>query len=397
MELSHDEEQRRLRDAAKCDRCKKIWATYSNQFCNRHKVQNWKLRGKNTPEVVTPSSESGSNPNLNHAIDLPIHDLGTSNDPNVDNPSSLEYLTSSRESLPNSKGRFDSPESIARDLGMSDDQIRRALKVLGIRVPPRFASFQHNAGGGSWSDITSNKDEHDVEVAANRQKYDLAQFEDQTFKDVSIASEFGTSFKFASFTRCLFERVDFQEVNLSASRFLESRFVECTFTRTVLFNCVFESSALMDCQFEWARLEGANFKGSLVASNFRNARLIDASFCDAILTSSNLRGSLLVGVNFDNADLRGAIFDRANTQAARLERATFDFGQFTQDQVTKSRTPRLQIDSQQRQHLNEDGTAKKSFLSLNEANQAATRLQAEGDLGVKAYQCKICRNYHIAH
>lgn len=397
MELSSDEEQRRLRDAAKCDRCKKIWATYSNQFCNRHKVRNWRLREINEPEVVAPSVKSPHNPDFSDTTDLPIHGLGTSNDPNVNNSNSLEYLLSSTEGLPNSKSRFDSPEAIARDLGMSDEQIRRALKVLGIRVPPRFASFQHNAGGGSWSDVTSSEDEHDAEVATNRQKYDLAQFENQTFKDVSIASEFGDSFKFASFIRCVFERVDFQEVNLSAARFLNSRLVECTFTRTVLFNCVFENSAVTDCQFEWARLEGANFNGSSVASNFRNARLIDASFCDAVLTSSNFRGSLLVGVNFDNADLRGAIFDRANTQAARLEGATFHSHQFTQDQITKSRTPRLQIDSQHRQHLNEDGTSKRSFLSFSEANQAATRLQNQGDLGVKAYLCKICWNYHIAH
>jgi len=40
--LTKEQDQARLKDAASCTKCKQIWQTYSNSFCNAHSVSGWK-------------------------------------------------------------------------------------------------------------------------------------------------------------------------------------------------------------------------------------------------------------------------------------------------------------------------------------------------------------------
>lgn len=414
MELTREEEQRRLRDAAKCEKCKKIWASYSNRFCSQHQERNWKLREQRNLSEIHPLStpQSSNDPQSKLSSSQPyaqLDDKPSVSDQNL-SATSTETLTNQSDT----GSRLDSPEALARDLGISDDQVRRALQVLGIKVPRKFASFQHNAGGVPMSDADRARIGRELspgwtapqpempptkpeESTTTAKTFDLARFEDQEFQGISIATEFGKFMRYATFNRCTLKNVDFRDVDLSATKFYDSRLENCVFSASALSNSAFENSTVLRCQFNWARLEGASFKGSEVSSNFMNARLIDAEFHETRLRGSDLSGSLLIGAKFDGADARGANFARANTQAARLENASFDSGQLTSFQVQSSKTPRQRIDSYQRQHLNEDGSEKRVYLSLDDATLAAARMQELGDRGMQAYECDICRKFHIAH
>lgn len=407
MELTRDEEQRRLRDAAKCEKCKNIWASYSNQFCGRHQERNWKLReqrglSENHPSSTPPSSNDSESKLSASEPHAQLNDRLSASTQNLPE-TSTEPVTKQ----PNAGSRLNSPEALARDLGISDDQVRRALQVLGIKVPRKFASFQHNAGGVPMSDADRARIGQELSPGwtaaepevptATPGTFDLTRFEDQQFQKISIATEFGKFMRSATFHRCTLKDVDFRDVDLSATKFHDSRLENCIFSDSALSNSAFENSIVLQCQFDWARLEGASFKGSEVSSNFMNARLIDAEFQEARLRGSDLSGALLIGAKFDGADIRGANLVRANTQAARLENAIFDSGQLTSLQIDSSKTPRQRIDPYQRQHLNVDGTGKRVYLSLDEATLAAARMQELGDHGMNAYECDICRNFHIAH
>lgn len=414
MELTREEEQRRLRDASKCEKCKKIWASYSNRFCSRHQERNWKLREQRDLSETHPLSTPRNSNDLQSkpSSSEPRDQLDDQPSPSAQNlpATSTEPVTNQSDT----GSRLHSPEALARDLGISDDQVRRALQVLGIKVPRKFASFQHNAGGVPMSDadrarigrelspgwtapqpkIPTTKPEESTTIA---NAFDLARFEDQEFQEISIATEFGKFMRYATFNRCTLKNVDFRDVDLSATKFHDSRLENCVFSASALSNSAFENSMVLKCQFDWARLEGASFKGSEVSSNFMNARLIDAEFLETRLRGSDLSGSLLVGAKFDGADARGANFARANTQAARLENMIYDTGQLTSFQIQSSKTPRQRIDSYLRQHLNEDGSKKRVYLSLDDATLAAARMQDLGDRGMQAYECDICRKFHIAH
>lgn len=414
MELTREEEQRRLRDAAKCEKCKKIWASYSNRFCSRHQERNWKLREQRGLSENHPLSTPQNSNDLQSKLSTSEPRAQLDDKLSVSAQNLPETSTEPVTNQLDIGSRLDSPEALARDLGISDDQVRRALQVLGIKVPRKFASFQHNAGGMPMSDTDRARIGRELspgwtapqpempttklkESTTTAKTFDLARFEDQEFQEISIATEFGKFMRYATFNRCTLKNVDFRDVDLSATKFRDSRLENCKFSASALSNSAFENSMVLNCQFDWARLEGASFKGSEVSSNFMNARLIDAEFHETRLRGSDLRGSLLIGATFDGADIRGANFERANTQAARLENAIFDSAQLTNFQIQSSKTPRQRIDSYQRQHLNEDGSEKRVYLSLDDATLAAVRMQELGDRDMSAYECDICRNFHIAH
>lgn len=68
--LTKEQDQARLRDAATCLACKRIWARYSNDFCSAHSVSGWKaaLAKPKSSEIATPSKKVASQTRLKQTV-----------------------------------------------------------------------------------------------------------------------------------------------------------------------------------------------------------------------------------------------------------------------------------------------------------------------------------------
>jgi hypothetical protein len=68
--LTKEQDQARLRDAATCLMCKRIWATFSNDFCGAHSVTGWKagLDNPKSSDTVPPNRTVASRARTKQAI-----------------------------------------------------------------------------------------------------------------------------------------------------------------------------------------------------------------------------------------------------------------------------------------------------------------------------------------
>ena len=404
-DITHTENQERLKAAARCAKCKEIWATFSNRFCSTHSVAAW-LATVRQPVVLTTS--------------VPISG-------EIEN----QILHTDKTVL---------LEESRLDLGMSREQISLALRLLGIvpildtgvaririsddrtlrnefqsvrrpterKSPPLPASETRTTVPQSQprpaSDFRSTVPRTAVPRPPSRRKFVLptttncerANFDGHELHDLKKGDFSGYSFAGASFRNCLISNTTFDEMNLSKVRFTNSVLRNCRFRRADLSKTKLDSVTIEDCDFYGARLVRSTFTRSKVRAKFVRIFAHEADFSSVEFGPSDFSEAHLQGSTFADANLLAARFTRADLKWVCIDRAKFEQAQFLDEQIEAMVAPREAVSVLDRHHLKSDGTRKKPF-SKRSADLAIRHLRSLGDRNAAAYKCPTCGMWHIGH
>jgi len=404
-DLTHAENQERLKAAARCTKCKEIWATYSNRFCSTHSVATWLATVRQPVALSIPEPVSGK-------IETQIL--------HTDKTVLLE------------KTRL--------DLGMSREQISLALRLLGIvpildtgaaririsddrvlrnefqsvrhpterKSPPRPASQSHATVPQSQPrpapETRSTVPRTAVPRQPARRKFvlptttncEMANFDGHELDGLKKADFSGYSFVGASFRNCLISNTSFDEMNLSKVRFTNSVLRNCRFRRADLSKTKLDSATIEDCDFYGARLVRSTFSRSKVQAKFVRIFAHEADFRSVEFGPSDFFEANLQGSTFANAILLAARFTRSDLKWVCIDRAKFDQAQFSDEQIEAMVAPREAVTVLDRHHLNSDGRPKRRF-SQDAASRVVKQQQSRGDRNATAYKCPTCGMWHIGH
>lgn len=404
-ELTHAQNQERLKEAARCARCKEIWSNYSNRFCSIHTVSAWAAKAK-VPETL-PSTESG----ITSIVD---RILGTEKTVLLEE-TRLE-LGLSREQLSLALrllGIVPILDTGAARIRISDDRVLRnefqsVQRPTDRKSPPRPASetrttvLQSQPRPASHSRATVPRTA--IPRQPSRRKFVLptvtncerANFDGQELDGLRKADLSDYSFAGASFRNCLISNTSFDGMNLSKVRFTNSVLRNCRFRRTDLSKTKFDSSTIEDCDFYGARLVKSTFSRSKVCAKFVRVFALEADFSSVEFGPSDFSEAHLQGSTFSNANLLAASFTRADLKWVCIDRAEFEQAQFSDEQIEAMVAPREAVTVLNRHHLNADGKPKKAF-SEHSAGLAISDLHSRGDHNAAAYKCPTCGMWHIGH
>ena len=358
--LTHEEDQARLNSAGVCAKCKKIWARFSDNFCEEHSPKGWRKSATKDfvqlqlliEEVRTDREEMRR---VCHVLGVAIAYVGGVPKVSPTDESRIRDEFRLRETLrPQAKQAHDAPRS------NSDD-----------RIPLRLPAT------GNFDFLNFNN------MHLERRTY-LEQKSNQVFS--------GRSFVQCSFRNCHLEEVDFSGSDLSGADFSDSHLFGCRFDRATLDGGKFDHAVISAGSFREATIKQASFSRSIASADFSVANLTLTSFVGSVLKGSDFSQAQLVHCDFSGADLRNASFREAHIDGLLLKDARYEPVQLS------GPSPNTIVESPYlRQHYNSDGLGKISYASRTAAAAAALSLQATENRKVNHYECRLCRKWHIGH
>lgn len=393
-ELTNSEDQSRLAGAARCSKCKKIWATYSNRFCSVHSKVGWLVLVEKGKVLQTDQ-------------DLPIEAKTAPN-----------FIFQEEKTVV--------LEEIRIELGLSREQLRLVLKMLNIvprldtgsarirdtdemKLREEFTPVRHPQLKGPTASqprpitkpITRKasptaKRGRTKFVLPSLKNCEMANFDRHEIEDLTRADFSGYSFIGASFRNCVITNVRFDRMNLHKVRFTNSILKNCRFHRTDLSKAKFDSSTIEDCDFYGARLKDSTFRKAKIHASFVQVYAVNADFGFAEFESCDFEEAKLENANFESADVQLASFTSADLKWANLSLAKLNQSQFSDEQIESSVAPQSNTNTLDRHHLKADGTPKKP-LSAQSAELVLARHHSLGDRNASTYKCPSCGMWHIGH
>lgn len=398
-ELTNSEDQSRLSGAARCSKCKKIWATYSNRFCSVHSKVGWLVLVEKGKVLQTDQV-------------LPIGVKTTA--PN--------FIFQEEKTV--------ALEEIRIELGLSREQLRLVLKMLNIvprlntgsarireldeiKLREEFKPVRHPQLKGPTASqprpITKQVTKQVTRKASPTAKRgrtrfvlpslkncEMANFDSHEIENLTRADFSGYSFTGASFRNCVITNVRFDRMNLHKVRFTNSILKDCRFHRTDLSKAWFDSSTIEDCDFYGARLVDSTFRKAKIRAGFVQVYAVNADFGFAEFESCDFEEAKLENANFESADVQLASFTSADLKWANLSFAKLNQSQFSDEQIESSVAPQPNTNTLDRHHLKADGTPKKP-LSEQSAELVLASHHSRGDRNASTYKCPSCGMWHIGH
>lgn len=203
-----------------------------------------------------------------------------------------------------------------------------------------------------------------------RTKFPLCSFKDCNFKSAQFEYVVFAGHE-TVFTSCVFDEcvaVKFVAPN--------ARFERCSFRKASFGGADIQDAQFIDCNFELSDFSRSDF----MSTSFRNADLSGVVFREACLFGADFTDAILAGADLGDSNVAHALITVEQLKSAKL--------------AGKDESRRSWV----RSHVNADGSIKKSYSTVDAANDAKRRYESQyPQEKVGVYVCKVCKSYHLGH